>query len=471
MADTPYSTLRRGFICRLYPNSQQSGLLSQWIGSQRFIYNCKVRQDRLNSAYYQQCTDLGLSEIQTELNQEYSLFKDKQHTHWLYTVPSQVLRNGAVRWFTAKQRQLKGLAKAPKSRNRDNFYSVHLTKELFELSFKESVSDTEHHYTLNIGTSKYPVGTFIIITDRLLNSLPNELTVKVKAGKWSVSFSTEQLTTTILRTPEELLYELKGLSEPELKAVSLGLDRNVKANFFSDSKGQFYGKDSLIEQRLLRKDSQRRKYQRKMARSPLKSHNRRKLKQRLAKNHHYCANVRMNLAHHISRVIVNQGYRLIVLEDLKIQNMTKRPKAKFDPITGKWLKNGRKAKSALTSKILNAVWGRTTQYLQYKGLAENQLVIKVHPAYTSQECNQCHHTDPLNRKGETFHCLNCHHTQHADHNSPLNIQLKGIQWVLSDEASFKEKKHVTFKKKKDSLRAGKSDPEKEMLEHPVGRGV
>ena len=26
-------------------------------------------------------------------------------------MPSQILRNGAVRWFTAKQRQLKGLAK------------------------------------------------------------------------------------------------------------------------------------------------------------------------------------------------------------------------------------------------------------------------------------------------------------------------------------------------------------------------
>ena len=49
----------------------------------------------------------------------------------------------------------------------------------------------------------------------------------------------------------------------------------------------------------------------------------------------------------------------------------------------------------------------------------------VNPAYTSQECSQCHFISPLNRtKQEVFKCTNknCNHEMNADTNSALNIK-------------------------------------------------
>jgi putative transposase len=46
-------------------------------------------------------------------------------------VPSQILRNDAVRFMAAKTRQMKKLAKAPTKKNRSNANTVTITDELF----------------------------------------------------------------------------------------------------------------------------------------------------------------------------------------------------------------------------------------------------------------------------------------------------------------------------------------------------
>jgi hypothetical protein len=49
------------------------------------------------------------------------------------------------------------------------------------------------------------------------------------AGRWFVSFSCyETEAVEILRTPEELAYELNMLSDAELAAVTLGGDRGIE---------------------------------------------------------------------------------------------------------------------------------------------------------------------------------------------------------------------------------------------------
>ncbi|MEV0781497.1 zinc ribbon domain-containing protein [Streptomyces sp. NPDC050423] len=45
-------------------------------------------------------------------------------------------------------------------------------------------------------------------------------------------------------------------------------------------------------------------------------------------------------------------------------------------------------------------------------------VIYIDPAYTSQECSQCHHTARANRPAQArFACKACGFVEHADHNS------------------------------------------------------
>ncbi len=53
-----------------------------------------------------------------------------------------------------------------------------------------------------------------------------------------------------------------------------------------------------------------------------------------------------------------------------------------------------KAKAGLNRVIQNAGWGRFNTYCDYKF----GNVILVDPKYTSLRCNQCDHTDKVNRK-------------------------------------------------------------------------
>lgn len=50
-------------------------------------------------------------------------------------------------------------------------------------------------------------------------------------------------------------------------------------------------------------------------------------------------------------------------------------------------------------------------------------LILINPAYTSQQCPICNYVDKGNRKTqEKFSCLNCGHTDNADHNASINIK-------------------------------------------------
>ena len=58
----------------------------------------------------------------------------------------------------------------------------------------------------------------------------------------------------------------------------------------------------------------------------------------------------------------------------------------------------------------------------------------VNPAYTSQECSQCHFISPLNRfNQETFKCINkdCNHEMNADNNAALCIKNRKLNKKLS----------------------------------------
>lgn len=53
---------------------------------------------------------------------------------------------------------------------------------------------------------------------------------------------------------------------------------------------------------------------------------------------------------------------------------------------------------------------------------DNRVVFRsVNPAYTSQRCHACGHTERANRSGERFRCRSCGHTDNADLNAARNI--------------------------------------------------
>lgn len=67
------------------------------------------------------------------------------------------------------------------------------------------------------------------------------------------------------------------------------------------------------------------------------------------------------------------------------------------------------------------------EFTAYKAAANGVRVIMVDPAYTSQRCNACGYVDKRNRDHARFDCLNCGHSDDADHNAALNIRDRAIQ--------------------------------------------
>lgn len=67
------------------------------------------------------------------------------------------------------------------------------------------------------------------------------------------------------------------------------------------------------------------------------------------------------------------------------------------------------------------------EFTAYKAAAKGIQVVMVDPAYTSQRCNRCSYVDKGNRDCARFDCLNCGHSDDADHNAALNIRDRAMQ--------------------------------------------
>ncbi|GAA1076862.1 transposase [Kitasatospora arboriphila] len=75
-------------------------------------------------------------------------------------------------------------------------------------------------------------------------------------------------------------------------------------------------------------------------------------------------------------------------------------------------------------------------FVEYKAKRAGVPLVYVDPAYTSQECSQCHHIDRRNRQSQaTFACRACGVMMHADDNASHNIARKGATaWTAGRES-------------------------------------
>jgi putative transposase len=126
---------------------------------------------------------------------------------------------------------------------------------------------------------------------------------------------------------------------------------------------------------------------------------------------------------HVSTTHIANEFGVVVIENLKIDNMTASAKGTVsDP--------GRKVrqKSGLNRAILNMAWGQWATFADYK-LAERCGELRKVPApNTSIGCRMCGCIDKANRESQAvFHCRSCGHTEHADTHAARNILRAGTQ--------------------------------------------
>ena len=402
-----------------YPTNEQAKVFSQWIGCARVIYNCKVAEDNQN---YQEFKSTGEN---TPVNQAYSQFKTEER-EWLTQCPSQILRNSSSIWYTAKQRFYKGVANNPRKKKKGIKDTVLLTSELF--SFKDEINDNGIvTKKLIIGTKTKKIGELKFKAHREFGN-PSQIVIGKKSNKWFVSFCYEVEGNQ--KTEQELLEEFSNLDEESIRDLAIGIDRGIAIPFQTSEKLSF-DFDKKSKEVLKAKNKKLKKYQRKLSCQRKGSSCRNKTKNKISKIHAKITNIRHDFCHKTSHAIANSAARIFAVEDLKLKNMTKKPKAKQNE-KGEFLPNKAKAKAGLNRELLSKGLAKTIEFLEYKALKIGKLVVKVSPHYSSQECAQCGHTHPDNRKTQSeFCCLLCANQDNADHNAAKVIAKRGVQFLLS----------------------------------------
>jgi putative transposase len=173
-----------------------------------------------------------------------------------------------------------------------------------------------------------------------------------------------------------------------------------------------------------------------LARKQRGSNHRRNARATVATRYRKLANQRRNFHHHTARALV-VGYDLLVVEDLKIRNLVRRPAPRPDPDhPGGFLANGAAAKTGLHRSIHDAGWAQFVSILRAKAEEAGRVVIDVDARHTSDRCEACGHTARENRATQAvFSCRGCGHTVNADEHAARNILRAGLARLAAAPAA------------------------------------
>lgn len=192
-------------------------------------------------------------------------------------------------------------------------------------------------------------------------------------------------------------------SEPtELTGKMLGLDMGL-ASFYTDSDGQ-----KVDCPKFLRKAEKRlKREQRRLSRKKKGSSNRRKARVKVSRRHLQVSRQRKDFAIKTARCVVKSS-DFVALEDLQVRNL---------------VRNRHLAKS-----IHDAAWSQFANWLSYFGQVFGKPVVKVPPAYTSQDCSRCGNR-VRKSLSERTHVCQCGCVLDRDENAAKNILRRGLAHI------------------------------------------
>jgi putative transposase len=381
----------RTYRYRLHPTVKQTRVLTRQLDYQRELYNAALeerigvwRWERRSVSHFDQCKTLtGLVEVRPEV-----------------VACGVTLCRGTLkrldRAFVAFFRRVKNgeTPGFPRFRSTQRFDSLQ-----WEDRSGWKLKPAERRLRL------FGIGEIKMNYHRPHAGTPKAITVKREGTKWWVSVR-------CVDVPAQPLV-------PTGRKV--GIDLGV-ANLVATSDGELHVGElfgARTRQRLANA-------QRALARKQRGSNRRRRQVEEVVRLHRKVKNQRMNAAHQLSRQLVND-YDLIVVEDLKVKNMLRAPKAKPDPDhPGGFLSNGAAAKAGLNRSIHDAGWATLLSLLTYKAESAGRTVVTADAHYTSQTCFECGHVERGNRVSQAeFRCCSCGHEAHADINAARNILRAG----------------------------------------------
>ena len=395
--------ITKGFKYRLYPNKEQSLKLSH----QCFIYN----------QVYNIC--LNLQQKQWLKNKE---LDKKERTYLSATqIDNQVklalkARNLEFKSVVAQQARInanRALEQAIKDKNKGfpKFKNSKFAKQSFNWNNQGyQIKDSNNPKFKIFHLMKLPL-KMRYHRDLPQNYKLNQITISKTHNKYFVSFSiTYDEPNVVLMSSNKIDIKRAVGIDMNINEIALSNGRLIKTNSKLINKAK-YGN---AFKRLQRKQS-RRVLKAKKDKIKLGS-NFRKTQIRLNKIYERASNIKKDLAHKISNQIV-KNFDLIVVENLKVKNMTKRAK----------LKNV-KAKSGLNKSILDTSFYQFLSFVEYKAMHNGKVFTKIEPQYTSKTCCKCGTIkENLTLKDRVFTCDNCGYVEHRDINASKNILYRGLK--------------------------------------------
>jgi putative transposase len=199
-------------------------------------------------------------------------------------------------------------------------------------------------------------------------------------------------------------YELDGEEPKPHQGHALGIDQGLESFIVGSD-------DLMVEPPKFFRKSEKRlaKEQRKLSRKDDGSNNRRKQKRRVARVHLKVSNQRDDFLHKLSRELAER-YSVIVVEDVRIENL---------------VKNHKVAKSFIDAGLSTFI-----SMLEYKVLETGAQLVKVNAAYTTQTCSRCGRVkegdERLTLNDRTYRCSSCSLEMERDLNASINIHRAGL---------------------------------------------
>ncbi|RAM50980.1 MAG: transposase [Hapalosiphonaceae cyanobacterium JJU2] len=317
--------------------------------------------------------------------QSSSLTGLKQSRPWYKSVNADVLQQALRHLDTAFNRFFQGKSKFPKFKNRSNFNS-------FEFKPKTVRINGNHIIFPTLGDMRFFKSRDIPSSWEI-----RTVTVTKEADGWYASI--------LLR--DDTVPDLSKKRVDELQWVN-GVDRGIK-KITAQADGTV-DPNPNIGKRFERRLEIR---QRRLSRKKKGSKNRAKSRLSVSRLHQKIRNLRNDYQWKLARRIAASA-DVIGFEDLNVKGMKSKCKPKKDPETGKFVKNGQAAKSALNKAISDASWYSLRVKTEHQANKLGNWVVDVSARHSSQECSACHYVSPKNRDGEKFVCENCGHHDDAD---------------------------------------------------------
>lgn len=384
--------VRKAFKYRLRPTGPQTAKMRQMAGTTRFLWNSALALQK------EHLRRRGKILRYSEMCKELTAAKNTLGLEFLKETHSQVL-----------QQAVKALDRAL----RDAFDKKQPNKRFPRFKKKGQHDSFRYPQGIKVDGRRVflpKIGWVNFRKSRDIKGTIKNATVSRRGAHWYVAIQTEQ--------------DIRVPIHPSRSMV--GIDLGAKSYFAALSKGESIEPLSVFRNL----EANLAKEQRKLSRKKRFSNNWKKQKCRISRLHIRIADARRDFQHKTSTTI-SKSHAVVVIEDLKIANMSKSAKGTKEK-PGKNVK----AKSGLNKTILDQGWYEFRRQLEYKQLWRGGQVVTVSAAYTSQMCSCCGHKASENRKSqEDFLCLWCGHQEHADINAAKNIEAAGSA-VLACESNL-----------------------------------